>query len=64
MSQVFDADTGAAEPLAADPAPTRTEIDLAPCTFGGDTFRNPCFWILVGVAGCLAVQYLFAKRKE
>ena len=65
MSKVFNADTGAAEDLAADPAPSpRTEIDLAPCTFGGDTFRNPCFWILVGVAGCLAVQYLFAKRRE
>lgn len=64
MSQVFNADTGAAEDLAADPAVAKTEIDLAPCTFGGETFRNPCFWILVGVAGCLAVQYLFTKRKE
>jgi hypothetical protein len=33
-------------------------------TFGGDTFRNPFFWILVGVAGTLAVQYVLTKRKE
>ena len=62
MAKVFDADTGI-EDLAADPTPARTEIDLAPCTFGTDTFRNPCFWILVGVAGTLAVQYIFRKRE-
>jgi len=33
-------------------------------TFGGDTFRNPCFWILVGVAGTLAIQYIMARKKE
>jgi hypothetical protein len=63
MAKVFDADTGM-EDLAADPTPAaRTEFDLAPCTFGTDTFRNPCFWILVGVAGTLAVQYIFRKRE-
>ena len=63
MAQVFTADT-ATEYFAADPAPTRTDIDLAHCNFGTETFRNPCFWILVGVAGALAVQYIFTKRKE
>ena len=63
MAQVFNADT-ATEDFAADPAPARTDIDLAQCSFGGETFRNPCFWILVGVAGALAVQYIFTKRKE
>jgi hypothetical protein len=63
MAQVFNADT-ATEDFAADPAPNRTDIDLAHCNFGTETFRNPCFWILVGVAGALAVQYIFTKRKE
>ena len=63
MAQVFNADT-VTEDFAADPAPARTDIDLAQCSFGTDTFRNPCFWILVGVAGALAVQYIFTKRKE
>ena len=63
MAQVFNADT-ATEDFAGDPAPTRTDIDLAHCNFGTETFRNPCFWILVGVAGALAVQYIFTKRKE
>jgi hypothetical protein len=63
MAQVFNADT-ATEDFAGDPAPSRTDIDLAHCNFGTETFRNPCFWILVGVAGALAVQYVFTKRKE
>jgi hypothetical protein len=63
MAQVFTADT-ATEDFAADPAPARTDIDLAQCSFGTDTFRNPCFWILVGVAGALAVQYIFTKRSK
>ncbi len=65
MSKVFDADTGM-EDLSADPElPTRTtEVDLASCRFGGETFRNPCFWILVGVAGTLAVQYIFSRNKQ
>lgn len=44
----------------------RTTYDIAPCNFEG-TLRHPCFWILVGITGTLAVQYLFstlAKRKE
>ncbi|MEY5145046.1 MAG: hypothetical protein RL745_413, partial [Actinomycetota bacterium] len=64
MSKVFNADTGM-EDFAEDPTPTtKTDIDLAHCRFGGETFRNPCFWILVGVAGTLAVQYIFTKRKS
>jgi len=67
MAQVFNAET-ATEDFADNPASTRpdnrTDIDLAQCSFGSETFRNPCFWILVGVAGALAVQYIFTKRKE
>lgn len=63
MPKVYDADTGM-EDLGADPVPTKTQIDLAACQFGTDTFRNPCFWILVGVAGTLAVQYVFNRRRE
>ena len=65
MSKVFNADTGM-EDFSADPeSPTRTtEVDLASCRFGGETFRNPCFWILVGVAGTLAVQYIFSRNKQ
>ncbi len=45
----------------ADDIPTtgRT-IDLAPTSFEG-TFRNPCFWILVGIAATLGVQYVLKK---
>lgn len=67
MSQCFDANTG--KPLGADPdddstnpAP-RPTVDLAPCHFSG-TFQNPCFWILVGVAATLAVQYVFTNVKK
>jgi len=41
------------------PATGRT-IDLAPTSFEG-TFRNPCFWILVGIAATLGVQYVLKK---
>lgn len=60
MSKVYETET-----IDADPAtPPAREYDLAPVTFGGDTFRNPCFWILVGVAGTLAIQYIMARKKE
>ena len=63
MAQVFNADTGA-EDFSADPVAPKTDYDLAPCSFGGATFRNPCFWTLVGVAGTLAVQYIFTKTTK
>jgi hypothetical protein len=63
MAQVFNADTGT-EDFSANPVAPKTEYDLAPCSFGGDTFRNPCFWILVGVAGTVAIQYLLAKTSK
>lgn len=40
-----------------------TTVDLAPCNFGG-TFRNPCFWILIGILGTLGVQYIFTKTTK
>ena len=63
MAQVFNADT-ATEDFAADPAPNRTDIDLAQCSFGTETFRNPCFWILVGALGAIGVQYLLKSKKD
>jgi hypothetical protein len=50
--------------MDADPAAPARDYDLAPVTFGGDTFRNPFFWILVGVAGTLAAQYVLTKRSK
>lgn len=65
MSQCFDANTG--KPLGADPEnpqPTpRPTVDLAPCHFAG-TFQNPCFWLLLGVIGTIAVQYVFKKARD
>lgn len=66
MSQCFDANTG--KPLGDDPDSAQTPkprptVDLAPCHFSG-TFQNPCFWILVGVAAALAVQYVFTTTKN
>ena len=60
MPKVYDTETIDADPA---PAPTR-EYDLAPVTFGSDTFRNPFFWIFVGVAGTLAIQYIMTRKKE
>lgn len=40
-----------------------TTVDLAPCNFDG-TFRNPCFWILIGILGTLGVQYIFTKTTK
>ena len=59
MPKVYDTET-----LDADTAATARDYDLAPVTFGGETFRNPFFWILVGVAGTLAMQYVLSKRKS
>ena len=52
------------EKMDADQAEPARDYDLAPVTFGGDTFRNPCFWMLVGIAGTLAVQYILTKRTK
>lgn len=59
MSKVYETET-----IDADPATPAREYDLAPVTFGGDTFRNPFFWIFVGVAGTLAIQYIMTRKKE
>jgi hypothetical protein len=59
FSSTPDSDTGAGTP-ANTPKPT---VDLAPCNFGG-TLRHPCFWILVGVVGCLAGQYLLSNIRK
>ena len=40
--------------------PEGTTVDLTPTNFSG-TFQNPCFWILVGIAGTIACQYLLKK---
>lgn len=33
------------------------------CNWTG-TFRNPCFWILVGVGATLGFQYVFKKASK
>ena len=50
-------DTGAASPAG------RPAIDLAPICFRG-TFTNPCFWLLIGVIGTLAAQYVLSGRNR
>lgn len=41
----------------------QTTVDLAPCHFG-NTFTNPCFWILLGVAlGAAGAWFLTKKDK-
>jgi hypothetical protein len=57
----FNAQTAETIDGDVDSTPTtgRT-IDLAPTSFEG-TFRNPCFWILVGIAATLGVQYVLKK---
>ena len=42
--------------------PMQRTVDLAPVCFSG-TFRNPCFWLLLGVGATLAVQYVLSRRK-
>lgn len=40
------------------------KVDLAKCHFG-DTFSNPCFWLLLGsVLGGAAVWWLMAKQRR
>jgi hypothetical protein len=40
----------------------RPMVDLTPICFRG-TFSNPCFWLLLGISGTLAVQYIFQRQK-
>ena len=56
------ADTIDANPdtdLAAD----RPTVDLVSCNWGG-TFQHPCFWILAGVLGTLAFQYVMSRKSS
>ena len=64
-------DTIDVEPVngVGDPAPTTTTSggvarrdDGGPCHWSG-TFRNPCFWVLVGVAATLGFQYVMRRAK-
>ena len=61
--QTFDADTGSPLDPGTPATAPRTTVDLANCHFGG-TFRNPCFWILVGALGAIGVQYLLKSKKD
>jgi hypothetical protein len=70
MPNVFDASTG--EPVSDSPQTntagspvvnTKPTVDLIPCSFG-QTFQNPCFWILVGVIGTGAVIWLFDRNRD
>lgn len=46
-----------------NPGAPSTSLDLRNVTFGSATFTNPCFWILVGVIGTIAVQYLMKRTR-
>lgn len=68
-ANAFKAADGFADVVGDDDGPDvtpcstpRTRVDLAPCNFAG-TFRNPCFWVLVGVLGTIAFQYVMAGKK-
>lgn len=41
-----------------------TSVDLRPVSFGTTTFTNPCFWVLVGIVGTIAVQYFLSHRNR
>jgi hypothetical protein len=43
--------------------PPRTNIDLTPVSFGQTTFTNPCFWIIIGAVGAVALYYFLNKQK-
>jgi hypothetical protein len=45
--------------LEQQDAPT---VDLVSCNWGG-TFQHPCFWILVGILGTMAFQYVMTRQK-
>lgn len=64
--KTFDASTGTPVGDPTDnPAPTGggARLDLQPVSVGLQTFQNPCFWILLGVLGTVAVQYVLSERK-
>lgn len=44
--------------LEQQDAPT---VDLVSCNWGG-TFQHPCFWILVGILGTMAFQYVMTRK--
>lgn len=63
MAQTINLDANG-NPIPDQGSPAgRPAIDLAPVCFRG-TFTNPCFWLLVGVIGTLAAQYILSGRKK
>lgn len=56
---------GVAEVVDAGDATTgdMERRDDGPCHWGG-TFRNPCFWVLVGVAATLGFQYVLRRTSK
>jgi len=61
MADTIDINGADPIPQGQNPMP-RPRVDLAPVCFQG-TFTNPCFWLLLGIMGTLAVQYVMTKRK-
>lgn len=50
--------------VGADPDTVGPTVDLTPVRVGMGTFQNPCFWILVGIIGTLAVQHFITSPKR
>ncbi len=44
--------------------PPRTTIDLSPVSFGAATFTNPCFWVIVGALGAVAIYYFMSHKRQ
>jgi hypothetical protein len=55
-------ETDASSTPSTTPRP-KPSVDLVPVSFGA-TFQNPCFWILVGIAGTIAAQYLLKSHRK
>jgi hypothetical protein len=53
-----------ADAVLMPPEKNGANIDLNRITIGKDTFRNPFFWIVIGVTATLAFQYFVAKRRR
>lgn len=54
------------EGVSCNPDGERQIVGMAPTSFA-NTFQNPFFWVLIGVVGTLAMQYVMAgaaKKKE
>jgi len=55
---------GVGDDPATNVTPLRTSVDLSPVSFGSTTFTNPCFWILVGIAATITIQWFMHQQRR